>query len=102
MAASEISDPAALFYAASKRMPDELAKIAEIKSPYAQAAAIGRLDEKLRREAVKVSKAPKPITPTKADTTTVYAAKEKQSNELDDLLLADKDKRLAQFNARRR
>lgn len=102
MAASEINDPAALFYAAAKRMPDELAKIAEIKSPLAQAAAIGRLDEKLRKASVKVSSAPKPVSQTKADTTTVFHAKQSSGNPLDDLLLADKSNRLAQINARRR
>ena len=102
MAASEISDPAALFYAAAKRMPDELAKIAEIKSPYAQAAAIGRLDEKLRKASVKVSSAPKPISPTKTDATTAFQPKQTSGNELDDLLLADKNNRIAQLNSRRR
>lgn len=102
MAASEISDPAALFYAAAKRMPDELAKIKDIKNPYAQAMAIGQLDAKLRKESVKVSNAPKPISPSKADSTTVYAPKEKSSNELDDMLVSDNKKRVAQLNARRR
>jgi hypothetical protein len=102
MAASEVNDPAALFYAAAKRMPDELAKIAEIKSPLAQAAAIGRLDEKLRKQSVQTSKAPKPISPTKTDTTTVFQPKETSGNELDDLLVQDKNSRLAQLNARRR
>jgi len=102
MAASDINDPAALFYAAAKRMPDELAKIAEIKSPYAQAAAIGRLDEKLRKASVKVSSAPKPISPTKTDTTTAFQPKQTSGNELDDLLLADKKSRLASISSRRR
>lgn len=102
MAASDIADPAALFYAAAKRAPEELAKIADIKNPYVQAAAIGRLDEKLRKAPVKTSSAPKPISPTKADTTNAYTPKAVESNELDDMLIADKNNRIAQLNARRR
>lgn len=102
LAASDIRDPAALFYAAAKRMPDELEKISRMESDYARAAAIGRLDEKLRKQAVKVSNAPKPVSQTKGDTTNSYQAKPVQSNELDDLLVADQKSRVAQMNARRR
>lgn len=102
MAASDISNPAALFYAAAKRMPDELAKISQIENPYAQAAAIGRLDAKLRKEPTKVSSAPKPVSQTKTDTTNAYQPKPIVSNELDDLLVADNKNRLAQLASRRR
>ena len=50
----------------------------------------------------KVSSAPKPISPTKADTTNAYQPKPVVSNELDDLLLANNKNRIAQLNSRRR
>lgn len=103
MAASEIADPAALFYAASKRMPEELEKIAAIQNPYAQAAAIGKLDEKLRVQPKKTSNAPKPVSQTKTDTIApMYQPKESTGNPLDDMLIADNAKRQAASNARRR
>lgn len=106
MAASEnpyINDPAALFYAASMRMPDELAKIAQIKNPYAQAAAIGRLDAQLRVKPKKTSDAPKPLSPTKADTAAPMAQpKQTTGNPLDDLLVANQRERMALINSRRR
>lgn len=103
MAASDISDPAALFYAAAKRMPEELAKIADIKNPYSQAAAIGRLDEKLKKQANRVSNAPKPVSQTKADTTAPsFQPKPTTGNELDDLLVSNNAQRVALLNSRRR
>lgn len=102
-AASDINDPAALFYAAAKREPAELDRISKIENPFAQAAAIGRLDAKLRKVPVKASNAPRPVSPSKADTAAkTYAPKEVSDNELDDLLIADNKARLAQQNARRR
>ena len=53
MATEDINNPAALFYVAAKRMPEELSKICQIESPLARAAAIGRLDAKLRKDAPK-------------------------------------------------
>lgn len=104
MAARGINDPASFFYAAAKRAPDELAKIAKEPDPFAQAAAIGRLDAQLRKQAVtKVSSAPKPVSQTKADTTAAaYQPKQSSGNELDDLLLAENAKRISLLNARRR
>ncbi len=63
---------------------------------------MGQLDAKLKREAQKVSNAPKPVSQTKADTTTAFAPKSSTTNELDDLLVADNKSRIAQLNARRR
>jgi len=100
-AAEDIKDPAAFFYAAAKRAPDELAKIAAMKSPYAQASAIGRLDEKLRKQAVTTSKAPRPIAKTQGDMTIAHK-EESKTESLDDLLVADARKRQALLAQRRR
>jgi hypothetical protein len=102
MWARGIKDPASFFYAASKRMPEELAKIAREPDPYAQAAAIGRLDAILRKQANKVSNAPKPLSQTKADTTLPQNAPKSYHNELDQLLLADQAKRLSLIQGRRK
>jgi hypothetical protein len=104
MAARGIKDPASFFYAAAKRAPDELAKIAQEPDPYAQAAAIGRLDAMLRKQAQKASNAPRPVSQTKEDAPapTPKAAASRYENELDNLLVADQRKRLELINSRRR
>jgi hypothetical protein len=102
LATKGIKDPAALFRAAALRAPDELAAISKMETKEERAFAMGQLDAKLKKQSVKVSSAPKPIQPTKADTTNAYTPKQVQSNELDDLLVQDKNNRLAQLSARRR
>jgi hypothetical protein len=102
LATKGIKDPAALFRAAALRAPDELAAISKMETKEERAFAMGQLDAKLKKQSVKVSSAPKPIQPTKADTTNAYTPKQVQSNELDDLLVQDKNNRLAQLSTRRR
>ena len=102
LATKGIKDPAALFRAAALRAPDELAAISRMETKEERAFAMGQLDAKLKKQSVQTSKAPKPISPTKTDTTTVFQPKQTSGNELDDLLIQNKNSRLAQLNARRR
>lgn len=101
MGARGINDPAAFFYAAAKRAPEELAKIAANPDPYAQAAAIGRLDEKLRKQASRVSNAPRPVSKTQSDLTIEQPAAKGEPT-LDDLLVEDQRRRQAMLMQRRR
>ncbi len=67
MAARSLDNPAAFIYGASKLHPNELNRIATIKDPYAQAAEVGRLHEKMIKESKKVSSASKPVETPKSD-----------------------------------
>jgi hypothetical protein len=49
LATRGMDNPAAFLYAAAKTQATELDKIARMTDPYQQAAAIGRLDEKMRK-----------------------------------------------------
>jgi hypothetical protein len=102
MGARGISDPASFFYAASNRMPEELAKIASEPDPFAQAAAIGRLDAMLRKQANKASNAPRPISPTKGDSTMPRKQNESRELTLDDMLVQAEAKQRALVASRRR
>lgn len=66
MALRAIADPAGFIYAASKRHPEELARIANIPDHYAQIAEIGKLEERMKK-GKPTSAAPKPLRPTSED-----------------------------------
>jgi hypothetical protein len=55
-----MKNPAAFLYAAAKKNPAELERIASMQDPYAQVAAIGALEVSLRKQGSQ-TKAPKPI-----------------------------------------
>lgn len=78
MAIRDFKDPAGFIYAASKMNPEELRKIANINDPYAQAAHIGRLEEKMRK-AKNISKTAQPLQQTKGD----MGSKEKPKQSID-------------------
>jgi hypothetical protein len=59
MATRSMQDPAAFLYAACKQQPQELERISKMNDPYAQVAAIGRLEEQMKKAKL-VTRAPKP------------------------------------------
>lgn len=67
MATRSLDNPAAFVYGASKLHPQELTRISQIADPYAQAAEVGRLHERMVKESKGASKAPVPLTPPKGD-----------------------------------
>lgn len=67
MAARALDNPASFVYAASKLHPQELSRIAQISDPYAQAAEVGRLHERMVKSRNAVSKAAKPLEVPKGD-----------------------------------
>ncbi len=97
-ATRNMKDPAAFFYAAAKRAPDELARIAQYDDPYTQAAAIGRLDEKLRKQA-QASRAPKPVSRTQGDMS--ITRKEASKPSIEDLIAQEDARKLALSRGRR-
>jgi len=66
VAARNMKDPAAFIYAASKNYAADLQKIAQLPDAYAQAAEIGRLEERMKK-AKNVTSAPPPIKTVGSD-----------------------------------
>lgn len=64
--AREMEDPASFLYAASKLYPDELGKIAKMDNPAALMVQLGKLEERMKRNA-KTTAAPRPLTPMRGD-----------------------------------
>jgi hypothetical protein len=67
LATRSLENPAAFVYGASKLHPKELDRISRIPDPIVQASEVGRLHERMVKERNMISKAPKPIEPTKSD-----------------------------------
>lgn len=67
LATRNLENPAAFVYGAAKIFPQELERIAKIADPYAQAAEVGRLHEKMIKNKAMISKAAKPIEEPKGD-----------------------------------
>jgi hypothetical protein len=92
LATRGMNDPAAFIYAASKNYSKDLERIASITDPFQQGTEIGRLEEKMKK-ARTVSKASRPITPTRGDATDVR--KEVSKPSIDSLIISHaKSKRL--------
>jgi type I site-specific restriction endonuclease len=94
-ATRQMQDPAAFFYAAATRAPQELDRIARIPDEYAQAMEIGKLEVSLR-QTKNITKTPRPIAKTPEDATIKSEPKQKKEKTLDDLLAEDMARRLAQ------
>lgn len=89
-----MSDPTAFIYAASKRNPQELERIAKLPDPYARMVEMGKLEERMRR-GKPTTKAPRPLGKTREDTTAKVQPKEKKDTSGDDLLAKADAKRLS-------
>jgi hypothetical protein len=94
-----LSDPAAFIYAASKRHPQELARISQIADPAAQIMEMGRLEERMRKAPVG-TKAPKPISKTRDEGGLPAQAKKKEQT-IEDLIAHSDAKRRAQLQQKR-
>lgn len=100
IATRAMNDPAAFLYAASKRNPQELQRIAGIKDPYKQMVEIGKLEERMRKTK-SVSNAPKPVGRTKEDATISVKSNSKKEPTIDDLIAQSNAKRLQMMQGRR-
>lgn len=99
-ATRSMKNPAAFLYAAAKRAPAELQRIAKIQDPYAQIAAIGALEVTLRQTKA-ATKAPKPIG-RMPDDGMLALKTEKRGETIEDLIQASEAKIKAKRSALRR
>ncbi len=93
-----MGDPSAFIYAASKRHPQEIERIAKLPDPYARMVEMGKLEERMRRNKPS-TKAPRPLGRTKEDATTKVTPKQKDTTG-DDLLAKADAKRLSTVKTR--
>ena len=98
LAVRGISDPSAFIYAASKKAPDEIKRIAAIPDQYAQMVEIGKLEERLRKNRT-TTNAPRPLAKQKEDVTS-KPEKAKREESIEDRIQEVERKKLAQLNAR--
>jgi hypothetical protein len=98
IATRSMKDPAAFLYAASKRHPQELQRIANISDPYAQIAEIGKLEERMR-QTKPATKAPRPIARTQGDLSVPHNKKDREPT-IEDLIARSDAKRLANMKQR--
>lgn len=96
----EMADPAAFIYAASKRNPAELQRIANLASPNAQMIEMGKLEERMRKGA-KGTTAPKPVSKSRDDGGMPVKSKSKEPS-IEDLIAKSDAKRQALLNSKRR
>jgi hypothetical protein len=94
-----LDDPAGFIYAASKRHPQELARISQIQDPSSQILEMGRLEERMRK-AAPGTKAPKPVSRSRDDGT-MPEVKKKTEPSIDDLIAKSDAKRKAHLNQKR-
>ncbi len=97
-ATRSMEDPAAFLYAAAKRHPQELERIAKLADPVAQIAEMGRLEERMRK-AKPTTKAPRPIGRQKEDSLMTEKKAPKEPS-FDEILAQSDAKRLANIRNR--
>lgn len=93
-----MKDPAAFLYAASKRAPQELQRIATISDPYSQMVEMGKLEERMK-QSKPTTKTPKPIGKTPEDLD--IPVKSNKPLTIEDMIARDAAKRLAMQKQRR-
>ena len=96
-----MKDPAAFIYAASKRQPEELQRISNIRDPYTQIVEMGRLEERMRKNAP-ATNAPRPVSRTKEDSGLPAGQAKKKEVSIDDLLTQADAKKRAMMEKRRK
>ncbi|MFB1501500.1 hypothetical protein [Thiocapsa sp. N5-Cardenillas] len=99
IATRAMKDPASFLYAAAKRHAPELQRISQLPDQYAQMVEMGKLEERMRKTK-EATKAPRPLSATKEDTTSKPVAK--KDDGIDALIAQSDAKRRAQLVARRR
>lgn len=93
-----MADPSAFIYAASKRHPQEIQRIAKLPDPYVRMVEMGKLEERMRRNKPS-TKTPRPLGRTKEDATSKVTPKQKDTTG-DDLLAKADVKRLSTVKTR--
>lgn len=99
LATRGLQDPASFWYAAAKKAPEELARIANIPDYYAQMREIGKLEERMR-SAKPTTKAPRPIDRTSEDSN--VETREPRAPTIEEMCQTFGQKKLAAQNAFKR
>jgi hypothetical protein len=98
LATRAMADPAAFLYAAAKRQPQELERIAKIRDPYAQMTEIGKLEERMRRNKP-TTKAPRPLSRTNEDASIPVQTKKSEPT-IEELIAKSDSKKLNRIKGR--
>lgn len=98
LATRSMKDPAAFMYAASKRAPAELQRIAQITDPYAQVSEIGKLEERIKQTKAS-TKTPRPVSRTHEDASIRHKSEKEPT--IEDLIASDSRRRLKIMNNRK-
>lgn len=99
LATRAMTDPAAFVYAAVKRAPDDIKRIAGLADPYAQMVEMGKLEERLKKTKATTS-APRPLAKTKADMSIAHSSDKEQS--IEDMIAHSERQRQAKLRDVRR
>lgn len=99
VATRSMPDPASFLYAAAKRAPQELQRIATLVDPLAQALEMGKLEERMRQQRP-TTKAPKPIGKIQEDAAMPY--KNNKEPTIEELIARDAARKLAKHNQHKR
>ena len=99
LATRAMADPAAFLYAAAKRNPQELERIAKIRDPYAQMTEMGKLEERMRKNKSS-TQAPKPLARSNDDGGMPAPPKKKTEPSIEDLIAQADKKKLARVKGR--
>jgi hypothetical protein len=100
LATRGMANPAAFLYAAAKRNPQELERIAKIRDPYAQMTEMGKLEERMRKN-TPTTKAPKPLSRVHDDSTIAQPKKQTEPT-IEDLIARNDKNRLNRMKGRMR
>jgi hypothetical protein len=95
-----IDDPTAFIYAASKRHPQELQRISNLRDPYAQMVEMVKLEERMRTKP-QGTNAPRPVSRTKEDGQFKEQAKKQDSDSIESLIVQSEARKIAKLKARR-
>jgi hypothetical protein len=98
-----INDPASFIYAASKRHPTELQRIANLRDPYAKITEMGKLEERMRKTAA-ATKAPRPVGRSTEDAPVKFKEKGKGPDSegyLEALIKQSENKKIALMRQKR-
>lgn len=98
-ATRSLDDPAAFLYAASKRHPEELKRISQLRDPYAQVREMGNLEAKMRKGKV-ASNAPRALGKTREDANFPSGSGKKENESIEDLIAKNDAKRMAKVRGR--
>lgn len=98
-ASRTMKDPAAFFYAAAKRAPQELESIYKESDPYVQIARIAKLEEKMKQGKPSTA-APRPVSRTTGDVAAPKHASKKEPT-IEEMIAQDTARRLALQKKRR-